>query len=208
MKNQMKKLFFLVFALYSGVALCTTVTITNSGFTFSPASVTINLGDSVKFVLASNHDAEEVSQVTWNANGNTPLPGFSTPFGGGLVLPAQLTVGTHYYVCSPHASLGMKGVIIVQDAQGVAEHQLQATISVFPNPSSGKFNVAVDSKQSPINKMDLETYNMLGEKVYSMYNIQHISSNVMDMSAQPDGVYFIHIKTEQGTNTKKITIAH
>src|ERR1035437_5829805 len=100
-----KKLFFSAFALYSGIALCTTVTIVNSGFTFSPASVTINTGDSIKFVLASAHDIVEVSQTTWNASGNTPLSGgFTTPFGGGLVLPAGLAAGTHYFVCSPHAS--------------------------------------------------------------------------------------------------------
>ena len=142
----MKKLFFLAFALYSGVALCTTVTIGNSGFTFSPDTVTITLGDSVKFVVASIHEPVEVSQATWNANGNTALSGgFSTPFGGGLVLPAQLTVGTHWYVCSPHAaSMHMKGVIIVKNAAGIQENKLDATISVFPNPTSGTFNLKMN----------------------------------------------------------------
>jgi plastocyanin len=90
----------------------TTYTVINSGFTFSPASLTISVGDTVVFSLAGSHNTVEVSQATWNANGNTPLSGgFSTPFGGGTVIFS--TAGSHYYVCSPHASGGMKGVINV-----------------------------------------------------------------------------------------------
>ncbi len=89
-----------------------TVTVTNSGFTFSPAEVTINAGDSVQWQIASIHTVVEVTEQNWNANLNTPKAGgFSTPFGGGTV--KFDTPGTYFYVCSPHASLGMKGKVIV-----------------------------------------------------------------------------------------------
>jgi plastocyanin len=89
--------------------------VTNSGFTFVPADVTIDAGDSVQWQLAGIHEVVEVTQQTWNANGNTPKPGgFSTPFGGGTV--KFDTPGTYFYVCSPHASLGMKGTITVNPA--------------------------------------------------------------------------------------------
>lgn len=104
----------LLFLVMSKVANSTVWTINNSGLTFSPNLVTINFGDTVIFSTAINHDAREVSMATWNANGNVALAGgFQTPFGGGFVLPAQLAVGTHYYVCTPHASMGMKGRIVV-----------------------------------------------------------------------------------------------
>ncbi|MBR9975652.1 MAG: hypothetical protein KFF77_08725 [Bacteroidetes bacterium] len=90
----------------------TTHTISNSGTSFTPATLSINLGDTVVFSLGTTHNAVEVSQATWNSNGNTPLAGgFSLPFGGGTVVPTA--TGTYYYVCSPHASLGMKGTITV-----------------------------------------------------------------------------------------------
>lgn len=100
-------------------ALCLTVaagatthTISNSGTSFSPATLSINLGDTVVFSLDPSHNAVEVSQATWNSNGNTPLSGgFSVSFGGGTVV--LTATGTYYYVCSPHASLGMKGTITV-----------------------------------------------------------------------------------------------
>jgi plastocyanin len=85
--------------------------ITNAGFSFSPANITIAVGDTVNFVLDPIHNAVEVSQATWNANGNTPNNGFSVGFGGGTVVFAL--AGTYYYVCAPHASSGMKGIINV-----------------------------------------------------------------------------------------------
>lgn len=94
-----------------------TTLIVSSGFAFSPDAVTINVGDSVNFQLGNIHNALEVSQSTYNANGTTPLSGgFSVPFGGGWVLPANLSVGVHYYVCTNHASMGMKGTITVSQS--------------------------------------------------------------------------------------------
>ncbi|MAT39452.1 MAG: hypothetical protein CL946_07590 [Ectothiorhodospiraceae bacterium] len=90
----------------------TTHIITNSGFTFSPDDITINVGDTVTWNIGGAHNVVEVSQATWNSNGNTPLSGgFSHGFGGGTTVFS--TAGTHWYVCSPHASSGMKGKITV-----------------------------------------------------------------------------------------------
>ncbi|GIV33294.1 MAG: hypothetical protein KatS3mg031_0829 [Chitinophagales bacterium] len=113
-------------------AFATVWTINNSGNTFRPDSITITEGDTVSFVIANNHNAVEVSQATWNANSTTPLPGgFSVPFGGGIVLPSKLPVGTHWYVCQPHAAIGMKGVIIVQPCTPPSQ----------PGPISGQMGV-------------------------------------------------------------------
>jgi len=91
-----------------------TVSATNTQLAFTPSALTITLGDSVQFALGSIHNAVEVSQTTWNANGTTALAGgFSVAFGGGLVLPSHLPIGVHYYVCQAHASMGMKGTITV-----------------------------------------------------------------------------------------------
>lgn len=114
----MKKLLLTAMVLCSILNMYATIwTVTNSGNTFSPSTVTITQGDTVLFQLAGAHNAQEVSQTTWNANGNSPVIGFQTNFGGGTV--TGLTTGTHYYVCSPHASMGMKGRIIVNPAPTV-----------------------------------------------------------------------------------------
>jgi plastocyanin len=99
----------MVFAGYSGFAV--THTITNSGFTFSPDNITINQGDTINFVLASIHNARQVTEATWNANGITSNGGFDTPFGGSQLILSQ--PGIYYYVCINHGPMGMKGIITV-----------------------------------------------------------------------------------------------
>ncbi|MBK5284649.1 MAG: hypothetical protein JJE25_04550, partial [Bacteroidia bacterium] len=160
-----KKLLFLAFVLYSGVALCTNITIADAGFTFSPSTVTINLGDSVNFAIASAHNAAEVSQTTWNTNGNTQLPGgFSTPFGGGLVLPANLTVGTHWYVCQAHASSGMKGIIIVQNTAGIATGPAAASLYLnTANPVTQELQVTYSIPKTT--RLSIRVYNIIGIEV-------------------------------------------
>lgn len=119
MKNKILLSILLLSTSLTG--FCTIWTVTNTANTFTPATITITVGDTVNFVITTAHNAIEVSQATYNANGNTALSGgFQTAFGGGMVLPAQLGVGTHYYVCTPHASMGMKGTIIVQNCSAPA----------------------------------------------------------------------------------------
>jgi len=138
--------FIAVLLMYSLIVFSAKKEITNVGLTFSPASLTIEAGDNVTFVLELMHNAVEVSQATWNANGTTALPGgFSVPFGGGELLPAQLPVGTHYYVCTNHASSGMKGVIIVGTPTGIDESLGQVDISIFPNPAIDFITVKVSN---------------------------------------------------------------
>ncbi|HEX7414789.1 MAG TPA: T9SS type A sorting domain-containing protein [Bacteroidia bacterium] len=201
-KITMKKLFISAFALYSGFALCNTVTIVNSGSTFSPATVTITVGDTVKFTLTSIHNGLEVSQATWNANGTTALSGgFLTPFGGGFVLPAQLTVGTHYYVCQNHASMGMKGVIIVQSAAGIETVNTQyPALSIYPNPSNGLFNLKI----SQFDNASIAIYNTIGDCVHRQ--IATSANCQIDVADLAEGIYTMSIINNEGLVNKRVVI--
>jgi plastocyanin len=196
-----KILLSLIMMAISFTVFSKTWTVASSGFKFSPATITINLGDTVNFSIGSSHNAVEVSNSTYDANGNSELPGFSVPFGGGKVLPAQLAVGTHYYVCTPHASLGMKGIITVQNITGVAEIEQKPELSVFPNPSSGMFHLAINGLQDT-KKYNLEVLNLLGEKVYAS-GITAANSNI-DLSNSSNGVYFIIFTDGQNMITKRV----
>lgn len=132
--------------LYTQPTSATIHTITTPGFNFSPSTLTIALGDTIDFSIASAHNVLEVSQATWNANGNTPLPGgFSLPFGGGtLILQSS---GTYYYVCEPHAGGGMKGTITVMDfsiqtGSLAASSYCAGAALVVPFTATGTFNAA------------------------------------------------------------------
>ena len=85
--------FSFLFSFIAVSGFCTTWTVQNSGFTFNPDNLTIIVGDDVMFNLDGIHNSVEVSEATWNMNGNTPLAGgWATGFGGGLVPASMLEV--------------------------------------------------------------------------------------------------------------------
>ena len=179
-------------------------TINNSGLTFTPGTLTITVGDSVNFVVGSSHNPTEVSQTTWNANGNTPLPGFTLPFGGGMVLPSDLTVGTHYYVCSNHAGSAMKGTIIVQNISGI-NSVVKSSVSIYPNPSYGIF--FLNSNDVRFSKsISINVFNVLGEKIYFAENANGLSSTLLDLSNVTKGVYFVRINSGENNFSQRIMI--
>jgi len=203
----MKKILLFTVLASSGFAgFGSTFTISNSGTEFTPATITIIVGDNVDFSLGTSHNAIEVSQATWNANGNTPLSGgFSTPFGGGTVSADKLAVGTHYFVCKPHASLGMKGTITVLDPTGIAENTSKEDISIYPNPSNGNFQLQINTSQFA-KKLDLGIYTVQGKRVYSKADMQQQTSSNIEISDLPKGIYFLRLFDGKDNYYRKIVV--
>jgi plastocyanin len=204
-------LLLLGFVLVTALSFGATVTITNSGFAFSPDEISISTGDTVDFQLASIHDAVQVSEATWLANGNTPITsGFALPLGGGIV--TGLTAGVHYYVCTPHASGGMKGKITVNPVSGIGDHESgDLVFSLNPNPSTGKFLLTLNESFtgkgiiSGDNKpFDLEIFDHLGKKVYDAKSFDTSKSIEIDISTLPEGVYFVRINDSRQFYSRKL----
>ncbi|MEC8191745.1 MAG: plastocyanin/azurin family copper-binding protein [Myxococcota bacterium] len=82
--------------------------------TFTPEDLTISVGDTVRFVMSPTHNAIEVSEDTYASRGTAALNGgFQVTFGQ----TDEVTfteAGTHYYVCTPHVTIGMVGTITVE----------------------------------------------------------------------------------------------
>ncbi len=72
-------------------------------------------------------------------------------------------------------------------------------VSIFPNPSTGKFTVSIPENKSIV---ALEMYNIQGMKI--MEKIFHSSEYSMDVSSLSNGIYFLEIKTEKGTANRRI----
>jgi plastocyanin len=190
--------------LLATLTLCTcfsfgaTVTITNSGFAFSPDNVSINEGDIIIFQLGSSHNAVEVSEATWMAGGNTPLPGFATAFGGGQV--SELTPGIHFYVCTAHALGGMKGRITVNTQSGIGDNENIPSFNLFPNPTSGKFTLQTDATGSGLGQpltsdgiASIEIFDLLGNSIYSLQDFNPGTPAEIDISSLTDGIYVVRI---------------
>ncbi len=102
--------------LLAGSSLwATTHTITNNGFDFVPMVLNVTVGDTVVFDIGGSHNAVEVSEDTYNAQGTMSNGGFEVGFGGGTIVIDEAK--TYYYVCQPHASLAMIGIIVASEPQ-------------------------------------------------------------------------------------------
>lgn len=86
---------------------------------------------------------------------------------------------------------------------GIAENELQTNISIYPNPSNGRFHFIIDGSQFAEN-CNVEIYNMQGKKIYQSA-ITNLKSDI-DLSNQANGFYFVKIYNGQTTCTKKMII--
>jgi plastocyanin len=207
----MKTLFtfflFLVVIFSNDKLYATTFTVTNSGFTFSPSTLTISTGDEVSFVLESIHNAVQVSKATWDANGITSNGGFSVPFGGGKVTFS--TAGTYYYVCTVHASLGMKGQIIVTNVTGLKQNSMNGkSLSVYPNPTSQFFTLKFSLTESTAVKIDL--LDISGKRIKNLVSSVYASGDwtkAFPSEGLVPGLYLIRLTRNGKMETTSLVIA-
>jgi plastocyanin len=206
----MKAITLLLFVLAIGSnVIASSQKIVSSGFTFSPNTATVNAGDTVNFVLGSIHSAREVSKATWDSNGTTSNGGFDLPLGGGTVVLTQ--AGVHYYVCVPHASLGMKGTITVNAITGVRSvgSTVPGKFSLmqnFPNPFNPSTIIQFDIPKAA--NVSLKIYNALGGEVGELVNGQKDPGRyqVSWNATVPSGMYFYQLRAGDFLETKKMLL--
>jgi len=76
----------------------------------------------------------------------------------------------------------------------------EKTLAVYPNPSNGKFQVVIGNVQSALGNMEMEVYNIVGDKVHG----QTISSKQEPVSLSvPAGIYFLKITARDGSSVVK-----
>ena len=94
------------------------VTVDSTNLRFNPSTITLNEGDSVRFVWGSQalpHNAVEENEVF---DSGEPARNLEYEY-----FFDYESAGVYDYVCEPHASVGMQGEITVQDVeQAVVEN--------------------------------------------------------------------------------------
>jgi len=88
---------------------------------------------------------------------------------------------------------------------GIQEYGNNLQVQISPNPSNGAFQIQIGNGPLAIgNQCSLEICNVLGEKVYTSVISHQLSAINIDISNQPSGVYFLNVKSAEGTAVKKI----
>ncbi len=81
----------------------------------------------------------------------------------------------------------------------------QCLIIIFPNPSNGLFTLSLSNinarPDEPFGreKCTIEIYNVMGQKVLTQILRSSQNDKVMDLSNQPNGVYFYRVLKEDGS---------
>lgn len=131
----MKQLFTLLIVIAFGMPHLHAAdhTIGTAGNSYSPADITVQLGDNVTIQASTTHPTTQVSEATWNANGTTAVAG------GFGTRSAEFTItinslNTIYFVCNNHIAQGMKGQINVSAATGIEEYVNKIGFELLGNP--------------------------------------------------------------------------
>jgi Secretion system C-terminal sorting domain len=82
---------------------------------------------------------------------------------------------------------------------------LSDAINIFPNPSTGNFNVVTTFATAQ--NIDVKVYNILGQIIYSDKKKEMSTGNTeINLSDQTSGIYFVELTAGQEKITKRILI--
>lgn len=198
-----------ILALASGVlmplsASAVTWTVNTTNFVFTPSTLTISQGDSVKWVWVSGlHTTTSgsncVSDGLWDAPVDQQHPTFARVFNTGGAFP---------YYCTFHCATGMTGLITVNANAGVPSASAMTTdrpaLAASPNPFHGLTSVSFNLPQA--DHLRLAVYNAAGRQVALLANgtfgagAHSVSwdGKATGGGTLPGGVYFARTTTAQG----------
>jgi plastocyanin len=206
MKNISSICLILILAL-SGISNSQTthdVTVTN--FSFTPATLTITVGDTVRWT---------------NVLGNHNVVADDNSFTSGPVAPAPweythvfTTNGNNPYYCALHGGpggQGMSGAIIVENPVSVPEDELITNKfklqQNYPNPFNPTTRISFSIPSSAFTS--LKVYDIIGNEVATLVNEQkpagtyEVEFNAKQLSS---GVYLYRLQAENFITTKKFLL--
>ena len=87
----------------------------------------------------------------------------------------------------------------------VDEDFMNGSLSIYPNPTRGLFNVEFATEQSK--DVEISIVNMVGQVISTdVVEVNGVYNNQFDLSNESAGVYFITFTTDEGTLTERITV--
>ncbi len=201
--------FFLVFAflLFVSTAYSTTWTVQAAGFSFTPSTVAVTVGDTVKWQWVEGiHTTTSTTIPAGAAAWNAPLDAVNTTYKYVVTLP-----GMYNYICIPHQTFGMVGVINASPIGikpiGTSVPEAYNLSQNFPNPFNPSTNITFDLPKNTAVK--LVVYNIIGEQSAVLFNgeLNAGSYNAdWDASSFPSGVYFYKLSTDDFSQTKRMIL--
>ena len=187
---------FLAGVLLSYRAEAITHVVTASDFSFAPTSLTIQLGDTIRWDwLNGMHTTTSTTiptgAATWNANLNSASTSFT------YVPTVQ---GQYNYVCTPHSTMGMTASFVVAGSLTVPS-TVSNKVSAGPNPASSFIKIQSESEDLQVSLRDISGRSVAlpelsTNKTERLYSTGHIAA----------GLYLLFVKVDGAESVQKIVI--
>jgi plastocyanin len=176
-------------------------TVTAVDHYFSPDTLYMNSGDTVTLYSVGYHSMTEVDSVNWVANTATHNGGFWVGFGSPTSTMSFVLnqPGKYYYICQPHASMGMKGVIYVGTTSGIKDVTNEDDFSVA---YLGNGNLKLNYH----NADEIVVYNSLGQNVFISPLSSNANSEIMNVSLLTGTYFVVFNKSGKPLISKKVFV--
>lgn len=183
----------------------TTHNITVQNTSFTPQSITINVGDIVKWTNISGTHNVRADDFSFYSGPAAPAPWeFTHTF---------TAEGNNPYYCEPHGGpggSGMSGVIIVQTPVSVEDENIVNQFKLeqnYPNPFNPSTKISYSVPTTSF--VNLKVYDTIGNEVAVLVNQEQSSGTYQidfDASKLSGGVYFYQLTTNSFVDTKKMIL--
>jgi plastocyanin len=197
-----RRLFKTVFILAAAIGLsqsssATIHTVAVGDFFFNPNTLTVQLGDTIRWVWqAGSHTTTSAALPTGAAAWDAPITSSNQSF---MYKPA--VAGTYGYVCTPHAGMGQVGSFVVTAPTAVKNIE-GTTFKITPNPARSAVTIHSDAKAMTVDLVDAT-----GRIVRRLeQTANNSSSKVFSLTGISAGLYLMQIKTEDVIATEKLMV--
>jgi len=170
---------------------------TNGGYVLASNSLSFGNGQSAYLIK---------TDASGNSGCNENIPAFlMTPFTP-AVFPVTVMDSALTNVAASSLSFTSPTLTETPLCFTVGENEFNADedwISVYPNPASREFTIYPEYS-GRFTIYGVEVYDVLGEKVFSQQQTTNNKQQTIDVSEWSNGIYFVRIKTQEGTAVKKL----
>ena len=183
----------------------TTHNVTVQNTSFIPQSLTINVGDLVKWTNISGTHNVRADDFSFYSGPAAPAPW--------EFIHTFTAEGNNPYYCEPHGGpggSGMSGVIIVLAPAGVEDEIIVDQFILeqnYPNPFNPSTRITYSVPSASF--INLKVCDILGNEVAVLVNEEQAAGNYqIDFNAAElsGGVYFYQLSTDSFVDTKKMIL--
>ncbi len=144
---------------------------------------------------AQANDNCEIASVTNSFNNLSTLDEAEFPIGSTVVEWTVTDVMNNSETCSFE--------VHINEFVGIESLQ-QNTVSVYPNPSNGIFNLEISARPSSVSSTNVSITDITGKIVYNQQLRSNKEQIIIDISTQVKGIYLLKIQTETSVYIEKI----